>query len=112
MLAARETPLKLDILVPEESRADELTSFALVHIAREAVTNAVKHAAPSEIAVTLSRSDEWHLRVRDNGCGFAPAQARRGFGLESIRGHVDELGGRLLLTSGAGTGTTIEVFLP
>ncbi len=112
LLAARDTPLTLETHVGEDEDADEPTTFALLHIAREAVTNAVKHAAPETIHVTLARADEWHLRVRDDGCGFDRGRVRPGFGLDSARRHAEGLGGRLLVSSEPGAGTVVEVFLP
>ncbi|HEY0516652.1 MAG TPA: ATP-binding protein [Solirubrobacteraceae bacterium] len=112
VLAARATPLTLAIVVPDDSFADETTTDALVHIAREAVTNAVKHAGAGAIHVTLSRPDEWHLGVHDDGRGFDPAEVRGGFGLDSCRRHAEELGGRVLLTSAPGEGTAVQVYLP
>lgn len=56
--------------VPAASQPDQPTCDALVHIGREAVTNAIKHAHPSSIEVVLEHADEWRLRVSDDGCGF------------------------------------------
>jgi signal transduction histidine kinase len=112
LTAARGTPLTLETQAPEESQADQPTTDALVHIGREAVTNAVKHARASTIHVAISRPDEWHLRISDDGCGFDAAATAPGFGLQSARRQAEELGGRLRLTSVAGEGTIVEVFLP
>jgi signal transduction histidine kinase len=112
LAAARETPIVLETTAPEDSQADQQTTDALIHIAREAVTNAVKHACPAAIEVTLARPDEWHLRVSDDGCGFDLDDVTSGFGLQSTRRHAQELGGRLLLTSEPGRGTVLEVYLP
>jgi signal transduction histidine kinase len=112
LTAARDVPLTLETCAPETSQADQLTTDALVHIGREAVTNAVKHAGAGAIHVSISRPDEWHLRVSDDGCGFDAVTATSGFGLESARLHAEELGGRLRLASTPGEGTVVEVFLP
>ncbi len=91
---------------------DQTTVDVLVHIGREAVTNAVKHAEASAIAVTLEHGDEWCLHVRDDGRGFDPSAVPGGFGLESMRRHVEALGGSLLVTSSAEAGTTVQACLP
>ncbi len=111
--AARDTPLIFDASgVPVGAQPDPSTLDALVHIAREAVTNAIKHAAPSSLEVVLARADEWCLLVRDDGCGFASAEDVGGFGLGNMRLRAEELGGRVQVRSVAGAGTTVEAVLP
>jgi signal transduction histidine kinase len=112
LIAARDLPLTLETLASEDSQADQPTTDALVHIGREAVTNAVKHARAAAIHVSIGRPDEWHLRISDDGCGFDAADATAGFGLGSARLHADQLGGRLIVASRPGGGTVVEVFLP
>jgi two-component system NarL family sensor kinase len=91
---------------------DQPTLDALVHVAREAVTNAVKHAAPSAVEVVLEYGEQWRLRVRDDGHGFDSTCAQRGFGLNSMSAHAQTLGGTLRVSSAADTGTTVEAILP
>jgi signal transduction histidine kinase len=112
--AARKAPVSFEAVGIQESvRADRLTHDALVHIGREAVTNAVKHAGPAaDVEVVIEREDEWRLTVRDNGRGFDPEGASGGFGLESMRTHADQLGGSLRVVSMAGHGSVVEVALP
>lgn len=111
--AARSTPLRFDAsAVPAGSQPDEPTLDALVHIAREAVTNAIKHTSPTEIEVTLEHLDEWRLRVRDDGHGFSPTAAGRGLGLDSMNRHAQALGGSFRVISGPELGTTVEAMLP
>jgi signal transduction histidine kinase len=115
--AARGVPLSFDFAgVAYGAEPDRLALDALVHVVREAVTNAVKHARPSSIAVVLDHGDEWYLSVRDDGCGFdsagAAVAALQGFGLKSMRMRVGGLGGRLDLRSVPGAGTIVEVTLP
>ena len=111
--AARETRLSFDAtrVAPGEC-ADAQTCEALVHIGREAVTNAVKHACTESIEVVLAHGEEWLLRVRDCGGGFDGRRSPGGFGLQSMREHAAALGGCLRVVSVAGAGTTIEAVLP
>lgn len=112
-MAARRTPLSFDAAgVPAGVQPDQPTLDALVHIGREAVTNAIKHADPAAVEVVLEYADEWQLRVRDDGRGFDKAGACGGFGLESMRRHAQTLGGSLRVTSAVEAGTTVEVVLP
>ena len=86
----------------------------LLRICEEAVTNAVKHARPTHVAVNFNFSDgEVRLRVRDDGCGFdpqGPESSKAGhFGLAGIRERVKSLSGKFSLNSRPGHGTEIIV---
>ncbi len=111
--AARNVPLTFQISRATVSASpDEPTRDALVHIAREAVTNAVKHARPQSIEVALDYEEEWHLTVRDDGRGFDVALHGNGFGLDSMRRQAEVLGGSLRLSATQPSGTTVEASLP
>ena len=82
---------------------------------RELLMNAVKHAKTESATISLSCSDgELRLVVRDNGIGFdvttAPLSAQ--FGLFSIKERMQALGGRFVLLSEPGQGTTATLVLP
>jgi signal transduction histidine kinase len=111
--AARNMPLSFDARgVPAGAQPDCPTLDTLVHIAREAVTNAIKHADPVAVEVVLEHADEWRLRVRDDGRGFDATDAGGGFGLESMRRHAHALGGSLRVASAPEGGTIVEAVLP
>jgi PAS domain S-box-containing protein len=85
-----------------------------LRICEEAVTNAVKHANPTEVEVTLEYSaKELRLQIQDNGCGFdldGPDGKKAGhFGLLGIRERTKYLAGNLSLSSQPGQGTEILV---
>jgi signal transduction histidine kinase len=110
--AARGAPLRFDANgVPGSARADRQTRAALMHVAREAVTNATKHAGANAIEVSLQYDGNWRLTVRDEGTGFQRTHRGNGFGLRSMRAHVHALGGSLQVRS-AEEGTTVEAVLP
>ena len=113
-VAARGVPLRFDAkAAPASAQPDPLTFDTLVHIGREAVTNAVKHADPLAVEVLLTHAEEWHLRVSDDGRGFDTTNMDGGFGLESMRRHAQALGGSLHVTSAIGApGTIVEAILP
>jgi signal transduction histidine kinase len=111
--AGRDIPLTFDASrVPGDAQPGRPTLFALLHIAREAVTNAVKHGAPTEIGVVLEYSKQWHLKVGDSGCGCDLRDASDGFGLSSMSSHAEALGGLLRVTSAPDQGTIVEAVLP
>jgi signal transduction histidine kinase len=111
--AARATPFTFDATsAPSDSQPDQATFDALVHIGREAVTNAVKHGRAATVAIVLEHRDEWHLQIDDDGRGFDPAGQSTGFGLESLSRHAQALGGRVVVTSEPGRGTIVSARLP
>jgi len=81
------------------------------YIACEALTNAVKHGAPSRVTVQTTRTAEaLRLVVADDGVGGAAPGA--GSGLAGMADRVAAQGGSLALESPAGAGTRIAVELP
>ena len=73
---------------------------------QELLTNVARHAAASEVEVSLSGgTSSLILKVRDNGRGFEPNQSTQGFGLMGVRERVRQHGGLLQIDSIA-SGTT------
>lgn len=109
--AARGVRVSFDAAgVGDDDRPDAPTCNALIHIGREAVTNATKHADPSVIEVTLRHEEEWQLRVHDDGRGLVSETG--GFGVASMRQAAAALGGSLRIVSLPGRGTTVTAALP
>ncbi|MES2440569.1 MAG: sensor histidine kinase [Verrucomicrobiota bacterium] len=87
---------------------------ALLRIGQEALTNAVRHAAPSEMLLRLRFGADWiTLAVRDNGRGFdVAALAGKGFGLTGMQERVAGLGGSFSIDSIPEEGTEVSATLP
>lgn len=87
---------------------------ALFRIAQEALHNVVKHAAASQVRVTVAQDDaQATLVVEDDGVGFDAASVPDGhLGLASIRARADKLGGHVELQTAPGNGTSIRVAVP
>jgi signal transduction histidine kinase len=83
----------------------------LLGAAREALTNAAKHAGTDEAWLTaVGDGDSLRMVIVDRGTGFEPASATAGRGLMRELNHsVIEVGGRVTLTSSPGHGTMVEV---
>jgi signal transduction histidine kinase len=80
----------------------------------EALTNAVKHG-DARSATVFAEPDELGVfcSVKDDGAGFDPASAPEGMGLRSsIRGRVDEVGGRVEIDGGLGHGAEVRLWVP
>jgi signal transduction histidine kinase len=86
----------------------------VVSIARELVTNAVKHAAASRVEVSAEPTSAGvRLEVRDDGRGFAGSQAaeRGHFGLALVENRARATGGGLDIRPAAGGGSVVAVEL-
>jgi signal transduction histidine kinase len=104
---------------PLEERLDPIIETECFRVAQEALTNVVRHARSSAVAVRLSSYDgELHLRVRDNGIGFAvPAVRERAvqgasLGLLSMEERASLAGGGLQFNSAPGKGTEVHAWFP
>lgn len=89
--------------------------LALFRAAQEALTNVVRHAQASRVAVVLRREDgKIAMDVSDDGVGVPEAAlAKRGsLGLVGIRERFAALGGDFHMRSNHPSGTTISVQLP
>ncbi len=94
--------------------ADEAMATHVYYIAREAVTNAVKHARSKKIAISLhAKPNGLLLTVHDDGKGL-PEEARsnRGLGLRTMEYRAKLVGGALSVTSGPNQGTTVRLTIP
>ena len=84
-------------------------------VGREAMNNAVRHSRASQVTVRLAEeNDEVRLAVADDGVGFDPRLVDRGthFGLQLIAERVRAAGGRVVVDTRLGTGTTVAVTMP
>jgi len=85
----------------------------LLRIAQEAVSNAVRHARPRTVRITMTDlGDYWELAVADDGAGMEQSpelSARQGFGLASMRQRASAIGGEWQIASEPGHGTRVSV---
>ncbi len=107
------TVVSLD--APADLDVDKLHAVIAFRVVRESLRNATKHAGAQHIWIGLARSPrELRVTVADDGRGFdASAGVPEGhFGLRMIREAVETEGGTLVITSAAGSGTTVSAVLP
>jgi signal transduction histidine kinase len=95
------------------SVADNLTATHLYLIAQEAVHNAVKHAQPENIRISLESTDLLGLAVQDDGIGMPtePAENHGGLGLRIMRNRAQIIGATLTIQPGEPTGTVVTCAL-
>ena len=98
-----------------ESGASEqpspLQAVQLANIAREALSNSLRHGKARQIKVSLAcKHGSVRLEIADDGAGFDPkAAAGQGIGLRSMARRAAEAGGKLEVQSGLGRGTRVIV---
>jgi signal transduction histidine kinase len=104
-------PLPVAIDVPLEERLPETVEAAAYFVVCEALTNVAKYAHASEARVRVGHDNGTaQVEVVDDGVGGADASG--GSGLRGLADRVEALGGRLMVTSPVGEGTTVRAQLP
>jgi two-component system, NarL family, sensor kinase len=88
----------------------------MVLIVQEAVNNAVKHAAATEIKATgKPAGGEWNISITDNGGGFDTALVNTGktdsYGLGNMQERAAASAIKLSITSSREKGTTVQLQL-
>ena len=90
----------------------------LFQATRELLLNVIKHAGTSEASLSVQRREELlSISVTDNGNGYASRQepgatsSLGGFGLYNLKQKLEYLGGKLVIESTPGTGTTATILL-
>ncbi|MGH3651422.1 sensor histidine kinase [Glutamicibacter sp.] len=110
---------RLDI-EPGLPALDPSVQIALLRTAQSALSNVLRHAHASIVALSLSCSgDEVRLDIVDDGVGFTTHAGRMqtsteagGFGLNAMTQRLRELGGGLDVESSPGEGTALCAHLP
>ena len=94
---------------------DEDVERELMRIAREAVTNAVRHGDAENIVLRLEfEGSMFGMEIRDDGQGFAgtPPDGSSGhFGLTGMRERAEAIGATLAVESSVGEGTAVRLGL-
>ncbi len=90
-------------------------SITLFRILQETLTNVARHAKATRADVVLQKQrDRLVLRIRDNGRGFDPEDPSisKSLGLLGMRERAAILGGRVIISSAPGKGTTVTAWIP
>lgn len=112
--AGREA--QFDMKIDDEAAAllSPEQSIEALQIAREAVSNALRHGRATQITLRMHKGDrEVCLLVQDNGAGFNAARVREGgLGLGNMRARAERIGASLRVISAPGEGARILATLP
>jgi signal transduction histidine kinase len=88
----------------------------LFRAAQEGLTNVRKHAGATRARLLLDYDDRGTVRLEvvDDGAGVPVPRdgATAGFGLLGVRERTERVGGRVVVDSRPGTGTTLRVEVP
>jgi signal transduction histidine kinase len=112
---AAASDVELDLSLPgaaTTTRLDMDVRRDLFLICKEALNNAVRHAHPRHLRLSL-REDVGRLllEVADDGVGFDAERSYEGNGLASMRRRAKRIGGALSVRSEPGQGTIVRVTL-
>ena len=113
---AQRTGVRVAIDKPQElgKALRPETAVALFRIAQEALSNVAKHAGARLVRIGLSlEGDEVNLTIADDGSGFDVTRAPRGrWGMSTMRERAEAAGGRFMIDSVPGKGTTVRAAVP
>lgn len=104
--------LTVDPAVDERLTPDEAEH--VLQIAREAVSNSLRHSRAMQGTVTLGlTNDGVTLEIKDDGIGFDPTMlTQKSGGLYNMKARAQQIGARLEVLSSPGNGTRIVLHIP
>ncbi len=107
--------LEVDPSYADGEPLSALVSRELFYIAQEAVVNALKHASPNRVRISLARPHgQVQLRIHNDGRAFDVAPTltgREAHGMGIMQARANRIGGRLMITSTPDSGTEVKVSL-
>jgi two-component system sensor histidine kinase UhpB len=90
----------------------DVVGTVICRIVQEALSNALRHAEPNRIAISIERGrDEIRLTVADDGRGMRYPD-KLGYGLIGISERVSAVGGRLSISNKSDEGFAVVAVLP
>jgi signal transduction histidine kinase len=116
VLGHEESKSRIRLVMDDEAVAALTPSQAteLVHIAREAMSNSIRHGSALTSTFRLELNDETILfSVEDDGHGFSPDGPHgTGFGLRNMAKRAESLGAKFSIFSEEGQGTRVTLDIP
>ncbi|MCR9016905.1 sensor histidine kinase [Aquiflexum gelatinilyticum] len=87
--------------------------LVLIRIIQESLNNAIKHAQPKMIEISIdSDTSRSLIKVIDDGKGFDYTGESSGSGIYNLKNRMATIGGEMKLHSIPGKGTEIKLILP
>ncbi|WP_460673183.1 sensor histidine kinase [Larkinella ripae] len=101
------------------TRLDKSVEIGVYRIAQEAVSNALRHAEPTQITIDLFEKDNYlHLIVNDDGKGFRIHRSRKedskrpSQGIHNMHERAALINGKFKISSAPDKGTKVQVSIP
>lgn len=102
-----------DVGLAEDPRVPAEIETTAYRIAQECLTNVARHASATHCSVVIARTRSLlRIVVEDDGVGFLPEQHTSHLGLQGMTERADLVGGRLLVESAPGSGTSVTFEVP
>ncbi|MGV3560644.1 sensor histidine kinase [Larkinella arboricola] len=100
-------------------RLDKSVEIGVYRIAQEAVSNALRHAEPTQITIDLFEKDNYlHLIVNDDGKGFRIHRSKKedtkrpSQGIHNMHERAALINGKFKISSAPDKGTKVQVSIP
>ncbi|SES05550.1 histidine kinase [Salisediminibacterium halotolerans] len=100
----------------EDRRLSGDVEVTVYRVIQEALTNVARHAKAEEVSILLrNQHDKLDLIIEDDGKGFDTAALpatewnKDHLGMKGMQERIESIGGRLVVESGEGHGTTLYV---
>ncbi|MEV0071318.1 AAA family ATPase [Amycolatopsis sp. NPDC050768] len=109
----RRSPIPVEVDQQPGLSLPKHVEVSAYFVVAEALTNAAKHSRASSASVTIhldAAKALLHVTVLDDGVGGA--DFTRGTGLLGLKDRVEAIGGRIVLQSPPGAGTSLHAELP
>ena len=89
-----------------------LCKINLYRIIQESILNVNKYAQAQNCIISFERSgNKIRILIEDDGIGFDTAVKKTGIGHINMNNRINDLNGKIVLTSQVGKGTTIEIIV-
>ena len=93
--------------------SDKDLEISIYRIIQEFISNAIKYANCTEIAISMKQvKNQLHLVLADDGEGFDITNCDKGLGINNIITRVKSFNGTIELKSNDNTGTIFKISLP
>jgi len=113
MLTNRSISLQFKNEVPENQLLTIEQQRNLFLVFKEMIHNIAKHSQAKNVNILLKKHENWlWAKVTDDGVGFDTSEISEGNGLRNLQKRIEQLEGKIEITSEAGKGTRIKLMLP
>ena len=109
---SKRTGMRVHVAAEETDELSDEHKTCIYRVVQEALNNCARHAQARSVKVMVCQEpSKILLSVEDDGRGF-DAMRIRGLGLVGMEERVNHLGGKFLVESHPGRGTTVAAELP